>query len=225
MPLTQSQSTMLASAFKSYSFPAVTFNFSKNCQIQHSNMLGVETHIKSLLISRNPADVKHGLANVLYWGYAQIGYREIRINKFLANITPRQIQDFSNLTSNQPLPAMSQIKKLGLPEFSGVSFISKILMFLDPSSYCTLDQQIAKMRNLDGIQRNVLDNLSFSPNETQIRVSGQNQKVYDAWRHKCLDISLQYYSGSFRSADMERCFFSMIQQGNTIDARDILNNA
>lgn len=42
-------------------------------------------------------------------------------------------------------PSLIKIKNFGLPEFSGMSFVSKIRMFLDPEKSATLDRQIMKI--------------------------------------------------------------------------------
>jgi hypothetical protein len=188
-------------------------------------MAGVENHINVDLKSGIPIQVKYGLANVLYWGYAQIGYGKIRVQKIVNNVSSAQLEDFIGIVSNGNTPSLKDVHHIGMPEYSGMSFISKILMFLDPIHYCTLDQQISKLRNPPGASMNVLDDLNFPPNCTQIRVTCHNESVYENWRTKCSYISATYYNGSFRCADIERGFFALIQSGNESTAISILNNA
>lgn len=95
-----------------------------------------------------------------------------------------------------------------MPQFSGVSFISKILMFLDPSTYCVLDRQLAR---LTGPGQKALHRLKCSGN--QIGVTAHNEALYDAWREECRGISLKYFDGRYRVADVERGFFQLIQAG------------
>jgi hypothetical protein len=90
----------------------------------------VEEYIVRLLRSKNVIDVKYGLANVIYWGYARIPYGPTRVHKFINNTTDKQINRFQELLLNGAVPDMATIKNLHLPEFSGMPFISKVLMFL-----------------------------------------------------------------------------------------------
>jgi len=118
---------------------------------------------------------------------------------------------------------MAAIKTLHLPEFSGMPFVSKVLMFLDPKNYCVLDKQVSKLRN-PGCMK-ALSYISFGPNENQIRISHNNQIVYNNWREECRAISTQYYQNAYRVADVERGFFTLIQSGNLAAAQEIYNDA
>jgi len=118
---------------------------------------------------------------------------------------------------------MAAIKSLHLPEFSGMSFISKVLMFLDPTNYCVLDKQIAKLRNPECIKS--LSHLLFGSNETQIRISHNNQNVYNNYRKECRAISARYYQNVYRVADVERGSFTLIQTDNLTAAQEIYNDA
>ena len=41
----------------------------------------VEAAIHALLASPSTEDVRHGLANVIYWDYSQISYRPVRAQR------------------------------------------------------------------------------------------------------------------------------------------------
>ncbi len=112
---------------------------------------------------------------------------------------------------------------MGLPQFSGMSFITKIRMFLDPHNYVILDQQILKMKNYR--IPTLLNEIAFGENETQIRISQKNIMVYNSWCGKCTDISDSYYEGRYRAADVERGFFNLIQKQKTRLATSILSSA
>jgi len=83
MPLNQNQKNQLGASIIGYVFPAVYYDFINNDPIIAPSMDVVEEYIGTLLYSDDVFDVKHGLANVLYWGYAQVGYRDIRVNRFI----------------------------------------------------------------------------------------------------------------------------------------------
>ena len=104
-----------------------------------------------------------------------------------------------------------------------MSFISKVLMFLNPKKYCVLDKQIARLRTHNGLKS--LNQLTCRPNETQIRISVHNEAVYDGWRGECHTISAEYFENEYRGVDIERGFFQLLQQGRRIDAQMIYNDA
>lgn len=218
MPLTNHQIRTLGSAITTYRFPTVYFDCSLQRQINASGMSVVEHYIGPRLRSAAQADVGCGLRNVLHWGYAQVGYGVVREKKFCANITPAHISGFIALThSPSATPNLIDIAKLRMPEYSGISFVSKILMFLNPSDYCTLDLQLTKLRTSSTIHR-AIGQLKFT---SQIGITRHNQSVYDAWRRECRDISNTYYGGRYRVADIERGFFHLIQKGDLANAIDI----
>lgn len=220
VPLNNAQVASLNAAIIGYGFPTAYFDFSRNTQIAAANMAAVETHINGQLVSASDQDVRHGLANVIYWGYAQIGYRDVRVNNFLANVTSAHVAAFQNLVLSGAVPAMLQIKAIGMPQFSGVSFISKILAFLDPAHYCVLDQQLARISNGHGAR--ALNNLTQGQ---QIRVTTNNQAAYDGWRNECQAISNAYFNGAYRAIDIERGFFHLVQTGQLQLAQTIYANA
>lgn len=206
MTLNKHQVELLEIAIKTYGFPNVYYDFKNNQKINANNMTDVETEIKSMLTSSVVEETKYGLANVLFWGYAQIGYRDKRVARFINGVTKDQITGFQKMLLNKNIPTLNQIKNLKMPEYSGISFISKILTFLDPVNYCVLDKQLAKLA--DGTGDCALYNLRYG---TQIMVTDHNQKIYDAWRTECRVISKDYFNGKYRVVDVERGFFQLIQ--------------
>lgn len=225
MSLSQEQIQYLRKSASSYKFPATTYDFVTMTSIFHKSMSEVELLIQRDLRSDSNLVVKQALANVIHWGWAQkTGLQAVRRERFLTGVTDDQISEFMILVADNVVPRLQDIYRLGMPEYSGVSFISKILMFLDPINYCTLDKQIADLRNPVGIL-NVLDTLAFGKSETQIRASLNNEATYNAWRAKCSNISKEYFDNSFRCTDIERAFFALIQKGDIGDARSVLNDS
>jgi hypothetical protein len=208
MALRNQQIDQLEKAILAYAFPPIYFDFVKNISIQAQDMKVVENAVKNMLVSKCSQDVIHGLANIVYWGYAQIGYQQTRVDKFLNGITNNHIIQFKALVAESNIPNMLQIKAIGMPEYSGISFISKILVFLNPKDYCVLDKQLAKLI-INGDVDRALYGLILG---TQIRVTKHNQAIYDTWRAECLMISKQYFNGKYRVVDIERGFFHLIQQ-------------
>jgi len=220
MSLTPAQITQLREAITGYTFPAVYCDFNNgHNKIKAQNMTKVEAVIAGQLRSQKTIDTKHGLANILYWGYAKIGFGGIRVDRFLRRVSDKQIRAFQDLVSKNNMPTMMEIKRTKMPEYSGVSFISKILMFLNPNTYCVLDKQI-KLRNPACTK--ILNGLVF---KTQIRVTVENENVYNGWREECSEISQKYFQGRYRVVDIERGFFNLIQSGHLSKAQAIYNDA
>lgn len=223
MPLTSVQIDQLRGAITSYAFPAVYFDFNNSRQLVARNMLEVEAVLAGQLRSKEVVITKHGLTNVLFWGYAQIGYRQNRIDIFLKNVSDQQIIEFQRLLAANNIPTMKAIQHIGLPQYSGISFISKILMFLNPSAYCVLDKQLTKLRTPNSPK--ILNKLVFSKNETQIRITKHNETIYNGWRNECSAISQMYFQSSYRAGDIERGFFNLIQRNILFTAQAIYNDA
>ncbi len=223
MPLNVTQVKELRDAIEGYSFPAVYYDFIENSEVQAKSMAEVENIIGPQLRSGDLEVAKNGLSNVLYWGYARIGYRDRRVSNLRDNITPRQLARFQALVISGKVPTMAEIKEVHIPEYSGMSFLSKILMFLNPLHYCALDTQITRLRTQNS--QKALNSLSFGPNENQIRISTRNEQVYDYWRNECQSISENYYSRKYRCVDVERGFFNLLQQGRQSVAQQIYNEA
>jgi hypothetical protein len=183
----------------------VYFDFAANIQVETPDIRVVEAAIRGMLVSQVAERVQDGLANVIYWGYAQIAYRDVRVARFRRGVTLNHLSQFQALVA-AGVPSLSQIKALKIPEYSGISFISKVLTFLDPARYCVLDQQLARLGTGPG--RSALHGLSRG---TRIEVTANNERVYDAWRAECLRISAQYFGGTHRVVDVERGFFQLVQ--------------
>ena len=217
MPMTKAQIELLRSAITEYAFPKVYYRFDVREEVQASEMTHVEKYIGELLRSPDPERTKYGLANVLYWGHAQAGYRGRRVNRFLEAVSTHQISEFQNCVSGPDIPSLRAISRIGMPEFRNLSFISKALMFLSPKSHCVLDRQIAKLRPEDA--RRSLNGLRVQP--TYIPVTQHNETIYAQWRAECLDISTRYFAGTYRPVDIERGFFTLIQRDELDLARQI----
>ena len=145
------------------------------------------------------------------------------MGKFRDKVTHEQLVAARDLFKNEK-PSIKELKSLGMPEYSGISFLSKIRMFFSPTNSATLDRQIMKMK-FQGYPT-VLDSVSFTEKETLIRPSGANSNGYELWCEKLINISSVYFDGKYRPVDVERGFFHMIanlDQSNY--AAEILNKS
>ena len=221
MMLTSKQINTFQKSIRGYNFPAIYYNFAFHVAGNAGNMGKLEPIIHNMLISKKQQQVKYGLANIIYWGNANAGYQKNRTYKFLNNVTPAQLRDFQSIVANPKMLSLQAIKKIGMPQYSGISFISKILMFLNPKQYCVLDLLIAKLANHSGTK--AINNLKNYP--TQLPITNHNCKIYCQWCDECQKISDKYYSGKYRVVDIERGFFNLIQNKKLYDAQMIYNAA
>lgn len=222
LALSEQQKDRLRNAIACYAFPPDYFDFSRNAPERLADTRAVETAIGRELKSGDPERVKNGLSNVLYWGYAQMGIRDTRVRRFRMKVTSSQLGQAGALFRRSRLPSVVEIKSLDLPEFSGLSFVSKIRMFLDPDRSATLDWQILKIHKR--CVTTVLAQL-FIGNSTQIRITANNSNAYEAWCQRMKDISRVHFGGCFRAVDIERGLFQLIQRGDVESAAQILNDA
>ena len=223
MTLSNNQVIVLSDAINAYSFPCVYYDFLNGRRIPQNNMRSVEEFIGNDLKSGNIEMVKNGLSNVLYWGFEQMGYRDLRVKRFRNQVTYGQLHDAAQLFADIHGDGLKKIKRITLPQFSGMSFISKLRMFLDPDNYVVLDQRILKMNDVSA--QTVLKDIVFGKKDTQIRISENNIRVYVKWCRKCKGISESYFEKRLRAVDIERGFFTLIQGGRVELAAQILSRA
>jgi hypothetical protein len=150
-----------------------------------------------------------------------MGIRDERVRRFRTKVNPFQLREACQLFRPGTTPSLLDIKKLKLPEFSGVSFVSKIRMFLDPENSATLDRQIMKIHA--EYPETLLANFHVQP--TRIPISRQNADAYEDWCRKMREISDRYFNGHFRAVDVERGLFQLVQSRSTALAAEILKNA
>ena len=251
----QEYAALLCETVKRYKYPAVTYDFAndqyynkathkyypfnKKNKNPHKNilqckgsMLYVEQYIRKLLQSTKPQNVKNGLANVLYWGYAnQKGRRKDRVIQFIgtksAELDPK-IDEFVTLVqaslikgkipTGKGAEILKEIAKLKLPQFGkGMSFVSKILMFLDPEHYPVLDSKIAKT---------YANQPSFPPLENltlYMTITSNNACTYETWACWCRKIADEvnripkFPCYNNRAVDVERALFALAGSLTTKD--------
>ena len=224
---------VLCKALWCFSFPKVTFDFRNSQRTQHEDMRGVEKCIGALLSHEDPVDVKDGLSNVLYWGYArQQGRRGHKVRTFrnmMKSTDDRRLVGFMEFVGPTPDTRVAErllaLKKLGLPEFGQMSFATKILMFLDPDRYPVLDLKIA---------RATANKSYFAPlqkltvNQTSIPVTRANAAGYARWACWCRSIATrineipQSPCGDLRAVDVERAVFQLADSEEMDKVRTLL---
>ena len=213
--------SLLREAIGSYDYPTVVYDFRTGSEIRLPDMAAVEEHVGALLRSPDPGGVRDGLSNVLYWGYArQPGRRDARVRDFRddAPADDSRLARFADLVRSlgePPLsaaagPALLDIKRLKLRQFGQMSFVTKILMFLDPR-FPVLDMKVAKAFANGGFAP--LADLRFD--RGGIRLTGNNVRAYECWARWCREIAglaNDEPPGSrrgLRAVDVERALFTL----------------
>ena len=218
-----------------YDFPKVAYDFRKESETCHQDMMAVEERIGALLRNPDPDSVRDGLSNVLYWGYArQPRRRDAKVRDF-RDATPvgdprlHQFAEFVRSMGGRPLPSaggseLLDVKRLMLRQFGQMSFATKILMFLDPG-FPVLDLKLARAFANGGFAP--LADLRFD--KGGIRVTPSNVGAYEGWARWCREIAglangePPSPSRSLRAVDVERALFTLADKLDHDDrARELL---
>jgi hypothetical protein len=207
----------LARAIRSYSYPCVVYDFRLGQEIQLQGMVEVERFIQDLLMSTDIEKVKDGLSNILFWGYYRSpGRRNHRVQNFRTRAEPHQLARAVTLFASLRGCAIRDLKRLDLPQFSHMSFLSKLRMFLDPSEFCVIDRNLCK---IPAIARR------FSVYPTYIPATEQNEESYSWWVKICGKasdaIEIAEHT-SVRPVDAERGFFQLVDDKQIVLADSLI---
>lgn len=222
----------LSAAIKGYDFPTVTCDFEKREEIRHPDMRNVETWVRRLLLARNRCDVRDGLSNVLYWGYMNSpGLRDVKVAKFRENVTDDALDGFMRIARRTPAPGLRDLKG---PQFSGMSFVTKIMMFLNPDRQPVLDMKLAEAFS-QSPDFPPLQALTFKKKadfgkdaDTQVRITQRNERVYNEWAAWCTRIAAWANAEpaspcrGIRAVDVERAAFTLAASPDRTDAWRLL---
>lgn len=219
--------TLLCDAIRAYDFPAVTVEFDpgggeivkKSC---HGSMWIVEKHIGALLRSGSRHEVKDGLSSVLYWGWAQkpeLGTAKVDNFRTSDDLAPA-LDAFIDLDKKPPLPSLLAFDEVGLPGF-GMSFTTKIMMFLSPETHPVLDKKIALIAR----RCNFLPLLDIlAPGNGYIPINQATAAAYEKWACWCRKIATLVNETrasprhDLRAVDVERALFTLARDNENKDA-------
>ena len=226
---------LLREAVEGYDYPPVVYDFREARESRCEDMPGVEERIGALLRSPDSARIRDGLSNVLYWGYArQPRRRDAKVRDF-RDATPTgdpKLHRFAELVGSmgeRPLPGAAgsellDFKRLILRQFGQMSFVTKILMFLDPR-LPVLDLKVAR----------AFANGAFAPladlrfDKGGIRITLNNARAYCRWARWCGEIAglaneeLPSLGRGLRAVDVERVLFTLADKSAQEDrARKLL---
>ena len=226
--LNAQQKLQLTDAVTAYDFPSVGYDFTLGQEIHFQDMRELERHIRDALLSGNPERIKDGLSNVLYWGYTRMGIRDTRVRRFRAGVTEDQLQEAAQLFQmlGPEDDGLLRIKNLKLPQFSQISFVSKIRMFLDPENFAVLDNKLMKLRQSPVPTLFNTGAPVFLPASTSLRITYRSEAFYRQWCSLCRGLATNYFGPEqMRAVDIERAIFSMVDRGESDLAAEILRDA
>lgn len=216
-----------------YSYPAKTYDFVEEREVDHGKTALVEALIRAQLMSENRNEVKDGLSNVLYWGYVRQGYGSHRVRRFRDEVTDDQLEAFVECVRRSAGVGVEELRRLELPQFSGMSFVSKILMFMCPDRFPVLDLKIARFARVEPVQPldrpsglSALLNLKLYP--TSIGLTRSNMRAYLEWADWCCEMADAVnrlnppLGGTLRAVDIERGIFWCIDREQETEARRLL---
>lgn len=207
--LTDEQIKILYDAIRGYNYPARLYDFEQKQEIMFETMRELENYLRKKLLSTNPLEIKFGLANVVYWGNLTAGYCWRRVQKFLNEITLEQIRKATTLFSKIEGDGLLEIKKLNLPQFSNMSFSSKLRMFLDPCNYVALDRKLLKLKKSK--IKTFFHFIKEYP--TYIPITKQNCELYRFWSKLCRETAKTYFKNTnFIAVDIERGIFHLVDR-------------
>jgi len=223
MALSDELRDALRQAIRDYDFPFVTYDFVENREIRHQAMREVEERIRGQLLADEIERIRDGFSNILYWGYARIGYRWNRVTDFRERATASKLLSARTILRGLKQIGVRDIAKLRLPQFSGLSFVSKVRMFIDPANFVVLDTQLLKLKYQE--QRTIFDAIAHSKGQT-IRITKNNEAGYELWCKLCRQIATTEFSNSgIRAADVERGVFHLIRVGRMQSAVQLVSKS
>lgn len=204
-----------------YDFPCIAFDFGKSQEVAFDSYTELELYIRNQLKSADKKVVKDGLSNVLYWVYATSkGRQGHRVNAFRNQVNEEQLNNFSKLVLNEKV-GISEVKKCKLPQFSNLSFITKILMFLDPERYVVMDLQLAKIKEY--FPESFFSKLVVY--KTSLPANQLNEAFYDNWCNFCRDAASRNNLGKNRAVDVERYIFQLVRSKKIADLKVFFDHA
>lgn len=200
----------LERAHENNRYPQVIYNFKDVKEKKFSNARIFEESVRSMLLSENIEEVKDGLSNILYWGYYRMGIRHNRVTRFRKEISTRELVAAKSVLRKLEGAGLREIANVGLPQFSMMPFVSKIRMFLAPSSYVVLDNKLAKLSKAS----NFFSSLVKRENATTIRITADNVIFYQQWCQLCVRTAARMDDKQWIAVDVERAIFCLVDHGD-----------
>ncbi len=219
MFLNNDQIRELDKAMRCYSYPKLLYDFKVNKEVSYPSMRELEATVRGDLRSGDPVVVKNGLSNILYWGHRSRPYYWKRVTNFRNGVTEGRLREASQVLIQLAGIGLQALKNLNMPEFSNLSFLSKVRMFLDPTNWVVLDRSLMKLAGskVEPFHR-------IKEYQTYIPCTLENEQRYGDWCIICRRAAFAYYSSQgYLAVDVERGVFQLVQNRELQLAAAIVN--
>jgi hypothetical protein len=144
-----------------------------------------------------------------------MGTRDHHVERFRSSVTVEQMERAASLLPQLSKPGILELRRLRLPEFGMLTFLSKLRSFLDPEKYCVLDRKLLRIPALKS---------DFKVSGKAIPVTVGNERAYQRWVDLCGRIA-DTLTPPRRPVDVERGFFHLVDTGQIAVADSILRKA
>lgn len=204
----------LIGAIRAYDYPPITYDFSEGRERVFPSMIDLEHFLKDLLLSGDVRLLKDGLSGILFWGYYRVDYRDRRVKTFRDQVCDVHLQNASEIFPTLEGTGLMPLKRISLPQFSKMAFITKLRTFLDPDHYCVLDKKIASLAPLA---------IRLKREKTYIPITAHNERAYRWWVDSCLALGSRLQI-KVRPVDVERGFFQLVNDKQVHLAEKLLSS-
>ena len=190
----------LIEAIGAYDYPPITYDFLDGHERVFTSMIDLEHFLKELLLSGDVRRLKDGLSGIIFWGYYRVNYRDRRVKTFRDQVCDTHLRSASEIFRTLEGAGLMLLKRIGLPQFTNMAFITKLRTFLDPDHYCVLDKKIASLAPLA---------IRLKREQTYIPITAHNERAYRWWVDICSALGSRLQI-KVRPVDIERGFFQLI---------------
>jgi hypothetical protein len=204
----------LIEAIRTYDYPPITYDFSEGRERVFPSMVDLEHFLKDLLLSGDVHLLKDGLSGILFWGYYRVAYRDRRVKTFRDQVCDVHLQNASEIFPTLEGTGLMLLKRVSLPQFSKMAFVTKLRTFLDPDHYCVLDKKIASLAQLA---------IRLKCEKTYIPITTHNERAYRWWVDSCLALGSRLQI-KVRPIDVERGFFRLVNYKQVRLAEKLLSS-
>lgn len=218
MSLRAAEIKVLGDAIRQQAFPLGYFCFDSATAKTAADRPELQQLIATRLKSADPACVRDGLANVLYWSYhGQSGRQKGKVEKFRSSVTPQQLQAFQMAVAEGA--DARRILEAGLPEFASLVPVSRVLAFLDPQRFCVIELPLCRLGKAGGSK--ALDRIRHT---SSIALTRSNLAAYLDWCAECRQIASSRFPDA-GPGDVARGFATLLQSQHELIAQAIYQNA
>jgi hypothetical protein len=210
----QTLDDVLGEAIRAYDYPPITYDFIQGRERVFTSMIDLEHFLKALLLSGDICRLKDGLSGIIFWGYYRVGYRDRRVKTFRDQVCDTDLRNASEIFPTLEGAGLMPLKRIGLPQFTHMAFITKLRTFLDPDHYCVLDKKIASLAPLA---------IRLKRQQTYIPITPHNERAYKWWVDSCSALGSRLQIKA-RPVDIERGFFQLVNDKHIDLAEKLLES-